>query len=146
MQIQIKLLGRDPHIIQVTPETSISSIKQQIHLYLRIPIEAQKLVFEGQILKDDKKIKHFTRLQNNSKIHLIVVIKKTYPLYNKLYDIVRLHCNETETQKILSIFMRKMYDSFSSLSLDDLERIAQGALQPNFVENGRFSKAIQEPL
>lgn len=55
---------------------------------------------------DDKKIKHYSGIQGNSKIHLIVMVKKKHPLYNKMYEIVRPHCNENETQKILSIFMR----------------------------------------
>lgn len=84
-----------------------------------------------------------------------MVTKKKHPLYNKVYEILRPHFSEKETQKILCLFMRvrtsrmfevllcslfniifslqKVYDSFRQLSLDDLERIARGELSKKSV-------------
>ncbi|KAK7601227.1 hypothetical protein V9T40_008668 [Parthenolecanium corni] len=133
MKIQVKLLEREPFMLEVRPEESVAIIKEMVYQYLRIPIEEQKLIFRGRILKDNETLQCCPQIADGSKLHLIMVTKKKHPLYNKVYEILRPHFSEKETQKILCLFMRKVYDSFRQLSLDDLERIARGELSKKSV-------------
>lgn len=48
----------------------------------------------------------YFEIKEGSKIHLVMITKKKYPLYKKMYEILRPHYTEKETQKILGIFMR----------------------------------------
>lgn len=107
------------------------------------------------LVSDNETLQCCPQIADGSKLHLIMVTKKKHPLYNKVYEILRPHFSEKETQKILCLFMRvrtsrmfevllcslfniifslqKVYDSFRQLSLDDLERIARGELSKKSV-------------
>ncbi|PSN54711.1 hypothetical protein C0J52_04888 [Blattella germanica] len=50
-------------------------------------------------------------------------------LKDAIYKFLRQFYNENDTQKITEEFMKDFYRSISSLSLDDLERLATSYLQ-----------------
>ena len=55
--------------------------------------------------------------------------KENNILKDTMYKFLRQFYNETDSQKITDEFMKDFYRSISSLSLDDLERLATSYLQ-----------------
>jgi chromosomal replication initiation ATPase DnaA len=55
--------------------------------------------------------------------------KQKTVLKDAIYKFLRQFCNESDSQKITDEFMKDFYRSVSSLSLDDLESLANSYLQ-----------------
>ncbi|KAJ9578446.1 hypothetical protein L9F63_005316, partial [Diploptera punctata] len=55
--------------------------------------------------------------------------KEKNVLKDTMYKFLRQFYNESDSQKITDEFMKDFYRSISSLSLDDLERLATSYLQ-----------------
>ena len=73
-QIFIKTLQGKTMTVNVNDEDTIESIKQKILDKEGIPIEQQRLVFNGKQLEDDQTVGGYN-LENNSNIHLVLRLK-----------------------------------------------------------------------
>ena len=74
MQIFVKTLTGKTITLDVTPDDSVASIKEQIHRKEGIPPEHQRLVFAGKQLSDENTIADYN-VQKESTIHLVLRLR-----------------------------------------------------------------------
>jgi hypothetical protein len=60
--------------MEVNDEDTIASIKAKIAVKEEIPVDEQRLVFNGRQLEDDCQIKDYN-IQNDSHIHLVLRLR-----------------------------------------------------------------------
>lgn len=131
MKIFIKVLRGDGCIMEVEESTKILEVKQQIEQDLKVPVAQQTLVLMGKTLVDDKTIGFYPKIKDGTKLHL--VIKKPESLQALLGRFLENYYAEDQCKLIIDEFMKDFEAKVSSLSLDDLERIATSYLNEESV-------------
>lgn len=122
MKIYIKNLRGEMCPMEVQDTTKISEVKKKVESDMKVPISQQTLVLNGKILHDDKTIGYYPKIKEGTKLY--VAIRKPEPLSVALERILKQYYNEAQTNQIIDYFMKDFQEQVSSLSLDDLERIA----------------------
>lgn len=122
MKIFIKNLRGDVCVMEVQGDTKISDVKKRLEDDMKVPISQQTLVLNGKILHDDKTIGFYPRIKEGTKLY--VAIRKPEMLDVALERFLRQYYNENQTKTIVDYFMKDFQEHVTSLSLDDLERIA----------------------
>ena len=70
INIKVKMSNNTTHDINISIEEKISKIKQMLLEKTEIPIEQQKLIYAGKVLKDPEIIKD-CKLADGHTIHLV---------------------------------------------------------------------------
>ncbi|XP_054286693.1 ubiquitin-like protein 4A [Macrosteles quadrilineatus] len=154
MKIIVKVLQGQEYAIEVTGQTRVSEVKEQLDKLLGVPVLQQKLLFTGRPLTDEKLLSDYPTIKDGTKLNLIVKQEKQETSSKKLpekpssgeqdltvlkdaaYKFLRDFYSEAETKRIVDEFGKEFLRSVSTLSLDDYERIATSCLEE---ENQRAS-------
>ena len=128
MKIHIKVLQGQECSMDVSSDTTILQLKEQVAQRLKIPANQQKFLLSGKTLADEKNLNDYG-VKDGTK--LILAVRKAddgSPDANVLrsasYTFLRRFYSEPEARKIQEEFIKSFHRSVNSLSLDDLERIA----------------------
>uniref|UniRef100_A0A0K8SYX8 Ubiquitin-like domain-containing protein n=1 Tax=Lygus hesperus TaxID=30085 RepID=A0A0K8SYX8_LYGHE len=125
MKITVKILQGQETTLEVSDQTSVKDLKQQVFQTLKVPVNQQKLLLTGKPLSDEKYLVDYPLIKDGTKINLVV--KKTDEdsvLRVAITNFLRKSYNEQDSQKIADEFMKEFYRSMSTLNLEDIERIA----------------------
>lgn len=129
MKITVKSLQGQEATLDVTSDTSVMDLKGMIGSNLSIPVKQQQIIFAGNCLSDGK-ISDYS-VKEGSILHIL--IRKEEPettvLRDSTYRFLRQYYNERDSKKVVELFMKRFNQSMTTLSLDDLERIATSFLQ-----------------
>uniref|UniRef100_A0A1B6MQF7 Ubiquitin-like domain-containing protein n=1 Tax=Graphocephala atropunctata TaxID=36148 RepID=A0A1B6MQF7_9HEMI len=147
MKIIVKVLQGQEQTLEVTGQTPVLKVKEQLTKLLGIPANQQKLLLTGRPLTDDKCLCDYPSIKDGTKLNLIVK-QETSPTAKPLsskpdkvwehdlsilreaaYKFLRDFYTESETQRIVNEFSKEFVRSVSTLSLDDYERIATSCLE-----------------
>ncbi|XP_067007050.1 NEDD8 [Anabrus simplex] len=132
MKISVKdVQGQQEAVLRVSPETNVLEVKEFVARGMGIPLAQQQIIFSGNALSDDgKKLADYAVTEGSV---LYVLLKKPEPettvLRDSTYRFLRQYYNESDSKKIVEHFMKRFNQSVTTLSLDDLERIATTFLQ-----------------
>lgn len=114
--------------MDVSPEMKVLELKEQVSNRLKIPVNQQKFLVSGKTLADEKCLDDYGVKEGTK---LILAIKKNEDsgadpniLRSAGYAFLTRFYTEPEARKVLEEFIKNFHGSVSSLSLDDLERIA----------------------
>ncbi|KAK7861908.1 hypothetical protein R5R35_010940 [Gryllus longicercus] len=129
MKIIVKSLQGQEATIEVTPEMNILELKGLIVNTLGIPVKQQRIIFAGNCLAEGKIGDHAVR--EGSILHILIKTEEpeTTVLRDSTYRFLRQYYNERDSKKVVELFMKRFNQSMTTLSLDDLERIATSFLQ-----------------
>jgi ubiquitin-like protein 4 len=127
MKIIIKVLNAEPIEIEVTEQQSILELKMQLERLNAFPIAHQKILLVGKTLADDKIIGQ-TNIKEGSKLTL--VIKKPDQLKDVLQRNLKKYYSEDDSATLSKAFFVDFEKKLLQLSLDDLERLASGIINP----------------
>lgn len=152
MHLYVKILKGNECEIAVSPSHRISEVKDILAMQISIPTEEQKLVFKGKTLVDDKRLCEYN-ITDGSKLFLVPqrggsttstpctpvkspsshfdTAESTAPLWDKLYQFLKRHFTPQDAEKVLNEFQKDFEKGLSSMSLDDIERLAQSKLLRN---------------
>uniref|UniRef100_A0A8D9BU32 Ubiquitin-like protein 4A n=1 Tax=Cacopsylla melanoneura TaxID=428564 RepID=A0A8D9BU32_9HEMI len=140
MKISVKVLQGQELFLDVNSDMTILDLKQKVNEALKIPVSDQKLLATGRPLLDTNKIQDYPQIKEGTKLNLVVKrsIKETSPsasggsnvtvLRDATYKFARKYFTETQSNKIADEFLKEFNKSISTLSLDDLERLATSYL------------------
>jgi len=150
MKIVVKVLQGQEYTLEVTEQTRVQEVKEQLDKLVSVPPAQQKLLLTGRPLADDKCISDYPSVKEGTRLNLIVntkgeattLSKKTAVKADKktgepdlsilreaAYKFLRDFYSESETQRIVEEFGKEFLRSVSTLSLDDYERIATSCLE-----------------
>lgn len=73
-QFFVRNLAGSLLVFSYSPDTPISQIKQTIFENENIPVDHQRLIFQGKQLEDNKKLSDYG-IQSNSTIHLVLRLR-----------------------------------------------------------------------
>lgn len=76
MEIFIKTSNESKQSIQVVPEATIEAVKKQIESVTDIPVEQQRLIFSGRVLKDTDTVASVNMKEGNT-LHVVKGAPKT---------------------------------------------------------------------
>jgi len=145
MFLHIKILGGKEIYPTVSENANISDVKYQIEKENGIPVSQQKLVFKGKTLSNDKNLSDYS-ITDFSKLHLVVKksdVKKekvTEPVdqtpkytaddfWLNLENILLKQYDTLNTQLIMQQYKADYKQMLTTMSLDDIERIAARQLK-----------------
>ncbi|KAL1465464.1 hypothetical protein WDU94_005036 [Cyamophila willieti] len=140
MKISVKVLQGQEIFLEVNSDMTILDLKRKVNEALKIPVSDQKLLATGRPLLDTNKIQDYPQIKEGTKLNLVVKrsIKETSPcasggtsvtvLRDATFKFARKYFTETQSNKIADEFMKEFNKSISTLSLDDLERLATSYL------------------
>uniref|UniRef100_A0A2M4CK31 Putative stephensi ubiquitin n=1 Tax=Anopheles darlingi TaxID=43151 RepID=A0A2M4CK31_ANODA len=122
MKLTIKILKGEEYIVEITPDSTILQIKEEIEKKSTIPVEYQKLLLIGKALSDEKTVASYGNITDGTKLTLVV--KKPDPLRDVVYRHFKRFLQEEQSQQLTAKFMDDFEHKLRLLSLDDLEKIA----------------------
>lgn len=73
-QIFVKSLTGDTICIDYRPDLTVSELKNSIHSQLQIPVDQQRLIFQGKQLEDANTLADYNIASQNT-IHLVLRVK-----------------------------------------------------------------------
>lgn len=130
MYILVKKLNGQEVRLEVSDNDEIALLKREISTKLRIPVAQQRLVFKGKTLADASRLRDH-RIVDGSKLHLSVKQETTVgntedpnEFNTQLRIFLKRHLNTQDTEKVMAKFKEQFKTWISSLSLDDIERLA----------------------
>lgn len=130
MYISVKKLNGQEVRLEVSDNDEIALLKREISTKLRIPVAQQRLVFKGKTLADASRLRDH-RIVDGSKLHLSVKQETTVgniedpkEFNTQLRIFLKRHLNTQDTEKVMAKFKEQFKTWISSLSLDDIERLA----------------------
>lgn len=109
--------------VDAQESTTILELKQKVETDIKIPVAQQSMVHGGKTLQDDKTIGSYPKIIEGTK--LFVAVKKPDTLNAALTRFLRQYYNDEQCNLIVEEFMKDFEHKVTSLSLDDLERIAK---------------------
>nr|XP_023029863.1 NEDD8 [Leptinotarsa decemlineata] len=127
MKITVKYLKGGSILVDVTEKMTILELKQKIEKDFNIAASQQTLILQGKCLQDDKSVEDYPKIKDGAKVY--VAIKKPETLMSVLNVFLRKYYSEEQCKLIIDEFMRNFHSKVDSLSLDDLERIAESEIQ-----------------
>lgn len=74
MMLKILTLTGGEHEIDVEPTDKIETIKEKLEEIEGIPLQQQRLIYQGKKLKDDQTINSY-KLKGGTVIHLVVALR-----------------------------------------------------------------------
>ncbi|KAJ5072470.1 nedd8 [Anaeramoeba ignava] len=74
MQIKVKLLTGREVAITVEPTDTVLKVKERVEEVQGIPVPQQRVVFSGNVLKDDKTLEEIG-LKHGSVVHLVLALR-----------------------------------------------------------------------
>ncbi|XP_055882121.1 ubiquitin-like protein 4A [Biomphalaria glabrata] len=148
MHLTVKILNGEECTLAASPSSLVSDVKEQVEALMSIPVADQKLLFKGKALQDTKPLRDYG-VEDSGKI-ILVVKKSVYkptntssplspqilhpaqpeqPVWEKLRVFLQRHFRERDVEAVLQEFKKEFERNISSLSLDDIERLAITKLQ-----------------
>ncbi|KAL5013723.1 hypothetical protein ScPMuIL_007993 [Solemya velum] len=153
MYIYVKPLKGNATEIDVSSSHSVLDVKQVITLQLGIPVTEQKLVYQGKSLLDNKCLQDYN-IREGAKLFLFrkkdsdatpaerretitstsqsckvdAGLSDTTSLWHILKQFLTRHFTEKDAEKVLYQFKKSLESKLASLSLDDIERLANRKL------------------
>ena len=70
ISITIKSVGAECCQLRVALDLSVRDLKQAVAAQMDVPVERQRLIYGGQVLKDDRPLRHY-KLENDVVVHLV---------------------------------------------------------------------------
>ncbi|KAF6264040.1 ubiquitin-like protein 1 [Scenedesmus sp. NREL 46B-D3] len=70
MNLKVKLLDQSAHEVDVDANTPISDLKAVLEAALNVPINRQRLIFKGRVLRDESTLQELG-VENGFTIHLV---------------------------------------------------------------------------
>lgn len=142
MRINVKILNGRDCFPTVSEETSILELKQLVANELDIPVEQQRLVFQGRAMQDEMtllqcgvkdgnkvilSVKEATsHVENKSSVRTNeTMASQRFELKKELHLLLLKHFSSSDAEKVTGQFLQDLHNRLRSLSLDDIERIAQ---------------------
>ncbi|XP_012288760.1 ubiquitin-like protein 4A [Orussus abietinus] len=142
MQVTVKILQGSECVVDITPSETILELKNKVSNLLSIDANQQKLLFMGKALADENPLSFYPGIKDGSKLNLVVKKKATITSENKSTDasgiqlfrkemskVLSYYYTESETELIVNEVVKDLKNKVSSLSFDDLERLAAALLQ-----------------
>ncbi|GFO22629.1 ubiquitin-like protein 4a [Plakobranchus ocellatus] len=146
MHLTVKILNGQECVLAASPCSLVSDVKEQVEALLSIPVTDQKLLFKGKALMDAKPLRDYG-VEDCAKITLVIKKSSTKPVANvpsvgasakpapsnsvpqrpvweKLRMFLRRHFREKDAEVVLLEFQKEFERNLSTLSLDDIERLA----------------------
>ncbi|XP_039295536.1 ubiquitin-like protein 4A [Nilaparvata lugens] len=129
MKVNIKALHGAECFVEITNTMTILELKQMVSKALKVPIGHQKLLLAGRFLADNMTVADYPSMKEGIRIHLVVRPNldqdiSSVTLHDATYCFLRKYYSDSDSQKISDEFLKEFNRSISSLSLDDIERIA----------------------
>jgi len=144
MHLTVKILNGEECTLAASPSSLVSDVKEQVAALMAVPVQDQKLLFKGKALMDGKLLRDYG-VEDSCKITL--VIKKgsvksnaptvapttsenvlpsqpESPVWEKMRTFLKRHFKESDVEPVLREFRDEFERNLSSLSLDDIERLA----------------------
>ncbi|XP_059175847.1 ubiquitin-like protein 4A [Physella acuta] len=148
MHLTVKILNGEECTLAASPSSLVSDVKEQVEALLSIPVADQKLLFKGKALQDTKPLRDYG-VEDSGKIILVVkrpVTKSSdttktlspqnihpaepeRPVWEKLRVFLQRHFRDRDVEAVLQEFKKEFERNLSSLSLDDIERLATTKLR-----------------
>ncbi|XP_068758572.1 ubiquitin-like protein 4A [Montipora capricornis] len=136
MQITVKKLNGQEVRLEVSCNDLVSTIKKLVSEKLKIPVAQQRLVFKGKTLQDTTCLREHLIL-DGSKLHLSIKqqsvgsanVEDPNEFYVQLRVFLRKHFSAQDTEKVMAKFKEDFKNWISSLSLDDIERLAANLMK-----------------
>ncbi|KAJ8046385.1 Ubiquitin-like protein 4A [Holothuria leucospilota] len=122
--------------IEVTASEPVISVKRMVARELDVPVHLQRLVFKGKTLADGQCLCDYN-IGPGTKIHLVVrrpefdadslspaCLGRSTVLWDKLQEMLHRHFEPGDAEIVLENFKKEFSTSVTSLSWDDIERLA----------------------
>ena len=76
INIIVKTIDSNVYSVNINPEKTILYLKEEISKTVKIPINSQRLIYQGKVLKDNEKIQNY-KICNEHVIHLVKQYEQT---------------------------------------------------------------------
>ncbi|XP_022235589.1 ubiquitin-like protein 4A isoform X1 [Limulus polyphemus] len=154
MLISVKILQGKEYSIEVAASSSINDVKRLVAQQLHIPVDQQQLVFRGETLSADGLNLCDYNIMEGNKLHVFVrkeekdanSTSQSVVLWNELENFLLKHFSPSDANCVLEQFKKDFSSSVSSLSLDDIERIAIMNLDVNAAFSEEYSQSYYQEL
>ena len=70
VSLTIKCVGAECCQLRVALDLSVRDLKQAVAAQMDVPVERQRLIYGGQVLKDDLPLRHY-KLEDGVVVHLV---------------------------------------------------------------------------
>jgi len=145
MKIDLKILGGKSLQFNIPDDAPVKYVKDLVEKDSKIAKSQQKLVFKGKTLADDKQLSDYG-IVTGSKLNLVVVKKsppeggessKSAPKYSvddfwiTLEKVLLKRFSPEDASNVLQQYKRDYKKILTTMSLDDIERIATRHLNFN---------------
>ncbi|KAK6177414.1 hypothetical protein SNE40_015519 [Patella caerulea] len=136
MHLTVKVLNGEECTVSASPSSMVTDIKEQVSALLGVPASGQRLTFKGKSMLDSKKLSEYDIVDG---VRIMLTVKKTdnkdsavitaSPVWQKMLLFLKRHFKEKDADLVLKEFIKNFDNGLSSLSLDDIERLATSQLQ-----------------
>lgn len=121
---------------------TVKDLKKQVAEKLLIPVEDQKLLFNGRALVDDLTVQSYP-FKEGSKLNLIAQakkIEKAVGLYEVTYrTFKKLGLSDAEASVKSKRYIQVIEERFKKYSWDDIERLAEDCMRDEYLKLNRTS-------
>ena len=139
MKLCIKVIGSPEQVIQTGSDDNIGKLKRLIKSVFGVEEKDQKLVYKGKTLLEEKNLSDYN-ITDNAKVHLFIkkssakststssaaAVPEVDPeqFWKSLDKLLEKHYHPNDAAKIVSQFKLDYQRLITTLSLDDMERLA----------------------
>lgn len=129
MFISVKILQGEECTIEVSASSSISAVKHLVAQQLQIPVDQQRLVFKGKTLSDSLSLGDYNIVEGN-RLHLFVLkaADNSAVVWDQMRKFLLSQFSHEDAEKVLEEYKKDFAQSAASLSLDDIERLADSCM------------------
>lgn len=167
MRIYVKVLKGSECEVSISPGATVKDVKLQLQDQVSIPVDQQKLIYQGKPLSDEKTLDHY-KITDGAKMFLMLrkpgagmtpatssstpshtplkspdmapmavdtqdemftITEDPTGFWEKLSNFLKRHFTEKDAAKVLREFKKDYERGLSSMSLDDIERLAARKLE-----------------
>ncbi|EUB54354.1 Ubiquitin-like protein 4A [Echinococcus granulosus] len=124
MKISVKRLGQPAKIMNVTEMTTVGELLPQISSDSGVESERISLIFNGTPLSDKNRSLKDYSIKSGDRIMVVVKASLTPNFEQILQKYLQASYNTHDAKAITSKFMSLLSKTLDSLSIDDIDRLA----------------------